>query len=106
MADYILAMTTCPEEKAEEIALKLVESRECACVNIVHGMTSIYHWDGKIEKTKECLLLMKTESHLTESLLKSLKEVHQYEVPEYIVVPIKWGSKDYLDWISENVYQP
>lgn len=102
MVEYCLALTTCRKEDAERIAQCLVEKRLCACVNIILKMVSIYHWKGQIEREDEALLLMKTVESKKEDLLSALKEIHPYEVPEFIVLPIKWGSQDYLDWISRN----
>jgi periplasmic divalent cation tolerance protein len=81
----------------------LVEARVCACVNIIPKITSIYHWKEKIVVDTEALLFMKTESRFAEFLWEILKRNHPYEVPEYIVLPIEWGSQDYLNWISESL---
>lgn len=106
MQEYVLAISTCPEKMAEEIALKLVKNRDCASVNIIRGITSFFHWEGQIEQTTEALLLMRTEKHLVEKLSTSLKEAHPYHFVEFVVVPIQWGLKDYLDWISRSIQQP
>lgn len=103
MLDYVVALTTCPVESSRKIARLLVEQRACACVNIIPKLTSIYQWKDEIVEDSESLLLMKTESSHIETLWQAVKEVHPYEVPEYIVLPIKWGSQDYLDWISQSV---
>ena len=88
---------------SEELARRLVEQRACACVNIIPKVTSIYHWKGEIVTDSEALLIMKTETKHVEPLWEAVKKVHPYEVPEYVVLHIEWGSKDYLAWISENV---
>lgn len=103
MTEYVLAITTCPENEAHSIASSLVESKSCACANIVKGITSIYHWKGKIETNTECLILMKTEKNLADRLYDNLRMVHSYDVPEFILISIDNGSKDYLSWISESV---
>ena len=102
MTEYIVALSTCPEKEAEVIGRKLVESRKCACVNIIRGITSIYHWKGNIESETEDILLMKSISGMEQKLFDELRKHHPYEVPEFIILPIKWGSKDYLDWITES----
>lgn len=100
--DCILALTTCKQEDAMDIAQSIVEKGLCACVNIIPKIKSIYHWKGKIELEEESLLLMKTTEQTKKRLLSALKEIHPYEVPEFIVLPIQWGSADYLDWIVRN----
>ena len=103
MTEYVLAMTTSPENEANNIATSLVERKLCACANIIRGVSSIYHWKGKIEADSECIILMKTKKNLIETLYNSLRKVHSYEVPEFIVISIDDGSKDYLSWISNSV---
>jgi periplasmic divalent cation tolerance protein len=103
MSEYVLAITTCPEAEADSIAYSLVEGKVCACANIIKGITSVYHWKGKIETDTECLILMKTERDLTDRLYDALKQVHSYEVPEFVVLSIDEGSEDYLSWISTSV---
>ena len=103
MSEYVLALTTCPENEADSIASSLVECKSCACANIIRGITSIYHWKGKIETDTECLILMKTEKNLIENLYDSLRKIHSYDVPEFVVISIDDGSKDYLSWISESL---
>jgi periplasmic divalent cation tolerance protein len=102
MSEYILAISTCPENEAEILARKLVESNYCACVNIIRNVSSLYHWKGKIEEDKEAILLMKTRKELEPSLMSELRKHHSYEVPEFIVVPIESGSAEYLGWIAES----
>ena len=103
MPEYVVAITTCPMKIGEELARTLVEQRACACVNIIPKVTSIYHWKNEIVTDNEALLIMKTETKNIESLWEAVKKDHTYEVPEYVVLPIEWGSKDYLVWISQNV---
>ncbi|MFW9974745.1 MAG: divalent-cation tolerance protein CutA, partial [Candidatus Thorarchaeota archaeon] len=94
---------TCPVENSKELAHILVETRLCACVNIIHNLTSIYHWKNEIVIDDESLLMIKTETKHSEALWECVKKNHPYEVPEFIVLPIKWGSQDYFDWISQSV---
>ena len=103
MPEYVVAITTCPMKISEELARTLVEKRACACVNIIPKVTSIYYWKDEIVTDNEALLIMKTETKLIEPLWEAVKKEHPYEVPEYVVLPIEWGSKDYLAWISQNV---
>ncbi|MHA1960808.1 MAG: divalent-cation tolerance protein CutA [Candidatus Thorarchaeota archaeon] len=102
MGSYILALSTCPPDKSDALARILVESRVCACVNIVTGVKSIYHWKEKIETDSESILLIKTEKRLQDKLWDTIKENHPYEVPEFVVIPIQDGSEAYLEWISSS----
>ena len=103
MNEYVVALTTCPETISEELGRTLVEKRVCACVNIIPKVVSIYRWKDEIVIDNEALLIIKTDSKHIEVLWDLLKENHPYEVPEYVVLPIEWGNKDYLKWISQNV---
>jgi len=103
MPEYVVALTTCPMKISEELARTLVKKQACACVNIIPKVTSIYNWKDEIVEDNESLLIMKTEARLVETLWEAVKREHPYEVPEYVILPIEWGSQDYLAWISQNV---
>jgi periplasmic divalent cation tolerance protein len=103
MAEHLLAVTTVGnDDDAEKVARALVESRVAACVNIIGGARSFYHWKGKLEDDRELVLLMKTRADRFSDLEAVLHEVHPYEVPELIALPIDRGSAAYLIWIDEN----
>jgi periplasmic divalent cation tolerance protein len=106
MSDFIVAMTTCPIEVAEDLARAVVEARVCACANIIPTVKSIYYWKGEIVIDNEALLVMKTKADLTSRLEEVIKRVHPYEVPEYVVLRIEEGAEDYLDCISETTKIP
>ena len=101
---FRVVYTTCPDKQtAETLASAIVENKLVACVNIVPQITSVYRWQNKIEKSEELLLIIKTdESHL-KSLEAQILELHPYEVPEFIVLPIHSGSESYLGWVKENL---
>jgi periplasmic divalent cation tolerance protein len=103
MTEYVVALTTCPTDKSRELGDYLVKARVCACVNIIPKVLSIYHWKGDIVTEDESILIMKTRGDSKEKLWTSLKEKHPYEVPEFVVLEIQWGSKDYLNWISSSI---
>jgi periplasmic divalent cation tolerance protein len=88
---------------AERIARALVEERVAACVNIVPGVVSIYRWKGVVEKENELLLVIKTIGEKVEPLKARLLELHPYELPEVVVIPIGGGHQAYLEWIAEQV---
>lgn len=103
MAGHIVVLITVSSpEEGEKIAKALVEKRVAACVNIVPGLRSIYHWQGKICDDKELLLVAKTTGTLFERLEKEVKSLHSYKIPEIVALPIIKGSDDYLSWIDEN----
>jgi periplasmic divalent cation tolerance protein len=103
MKSYIQVTTTTEtKEQAENIAKHLVESKLAACVQIVGPITSIYRWKGKVENTQEWLCLIKTKDELFNKVETAIKSLHHYETPEIIAVPIVKGSKEYLQWISEE----
>lgn len=102
MSDFIVAITTCPIEVAQDLARAVVEARVCACANIIPKVKSIYHWKGEIVADNEALIVMKTRADLSTSLKEVVKKVHPYEVPEFVVLRIEEGAKDYLDWIAET----
>ena len=101
--EYQLVLCTCPDrESAQLIAEQLVDQNLAACVNILPGVISVYRWLGNIEESNEHLLIIKTVSDVFESLVNTINDLHPYELPEVIGVPIDSGSADYLNWISEN----
>jgi periplasmic divalent cation tolerance protein len=103
MTDYVLVMITASsEEEAEEISHTLVKERLAACVNMLGGMRSIFRWKGEISSEQEVLLLAKTKDRLFEKLKKRVLELHSYEVPEIIALPILAGFEQYLSWMGKE----
>lgn len=102
MTGHIIVYITVPSpEEGEKIAKALVEKKLAACVNIVPGVRSIYHWQDKMYDEMELLLIAKTVGPLFERLEKEVKSIHPYHVPEIVAIPIIKGSKEYLDWIDD-----
>ncbi len=102
MSQYVVVfMTTPDEEVAATIGRQVVEEGLCACCNIVNPIRSIYRWKGRVHDEKEVLCVLKTRSALFESLKKRVKELHPYEVPELVALPIEEGLSEYLGWIDE-----
>lgn len=96
-------MVTCGSSaEAERMAKQLLEENLVACVNIAGRIRSLFKWKGAVSRESESLLLMKTRRELFEPLCDRVKELHTYEVPEIIAVPIIVGNPDYLDWICES----
>ncbi len=102
MTEYIVAFITAPsEDEAADMARRLVDCRLAGCVNIVRGVRSIYRWEDKTQDEAETLMIVKTRKDLFEPLMKRVKELHPFRVPEIIALPILEGSADYLGWLSE-----
>lgn len=96
-----LILSTCPnQEIADIIATTLVDEQLAACVNIVPGIQSVYRWQGKTEKESELLLLIKARADALDKIKTRIVELHPYELPEIIAVPIGDGLKQYLEWIN------
>jgi periplasmic divalent cation tolerance protein len=91
---------------AQRIARALVEERLAACVNVVPGITSIYRWKGTVEQEPELMLVIKTLGERVEQLKARLVELHPYELPELVVIPIGGGHAPYLAWLAEQVQPP
>ncbi|MEN3034491.1 MAG: divalent-cation tolerance protein CutA [Aquificaceae bacterium] len=103
MGVYLGALITCPANKAQEIATLIIEERLGACVNVIERVHSIYRWQGKVVRDEESLLIVKTSAERFDELIKRVKEVHPYTVPEIIAFPLVGGNLDYLNWIDECV---
>jgi periplasmic divalent cation tolerance protein len=103
----LLILCTCPDlATAERIAETLVSERLAACANLAPGLTSIYRWQGQIQRDSEVLLLLKTRQAIYPLLEARIRELHPYQNPEIIALPIQAGSAAYLDWIAENTGAP
>lgn len=99
----VVFITTGSSEEAQKIAHALVEERLVACVNIVAPIQSVYRWQEKIQVDQETLLIVKTTAKAMEKLAKRVKQLHSYELPEIIAVPILAGARDYLHWMDEQI---
>jgi len=100
---YLVLTTTKGRAEAGRIAKKIVEEQLAACANVVPGISSTYRWEGKIERSKETLLLIKTSKGKLAKLIKRIKELHTYKVPEIMALPIKRGSPEYFKWLRESL---
>jgi periplasmic divalent cation tolerance protein len=100
MTDCIVILITAPcEEDAVHMAREIVDTGLAGCVNIVSGVRSIYRWEGETQDNAEVLMLVKTRRDLFDTLMKRVKELHSYSVPEIIALPVLEGSGDYLGWL-------
>jgi len=80
-----------------------VQSRLCACVNVIEQMTSIYKWNGSLQEDDEALLIIKTKTEYLNQLREAVIQKHPYDVPEFISVPIEFASEPYVKWLNEQV---
>ncbi len=101
---HLVIYCACPDRAvAERIALTLVEQRLAACVNIVAGVTSVYRWQGAVHRDAEWLLVIKSGSDRYPALETCIRELHPYEIPEIIGLPIQQGSGGYLAWLDASL---
>jgi periplasmic divalent cation tolerance protein len=99
----IVLTTTATREDAGKIARALVERRLAACVNLV-AIESVYRWKDEVESAEEWLLVIKTTAAAYDHVHAAIKELHTYDLPECVLLPIENGSEDYLAWIGESVH--
>ena len=102
MKKIAILVTAGSKKEAEFIARDLVKKKLAACVNIIPSVRSIYTWKGRIETSKECLLIAKTRVGLFPRVEKAVKSLHSYECPEITALPLTKGSADYMCWIEES----
>lgn len=102
-AEYVIALTTLPADAdAAEFGRTLVDERLAACVNLMPIMESVYRWEGKIEFEAERQVVIKTSRDRVTDLWDRVRELHPYEVPEFVVMPIVDGNEAYLRWIGDS----
>ena len=99
MSYCVIYCTTATKEDAIAISKHLVKEKLIACCNILPNVTSVYEWKNEMCIDEEYLLMMKTKEELFPQIEQKIKKLHKYETPEIICMPIKDGSKEYLDWI-------
>ncbi len=102
--EYIQVSTTIEKkENAEKIAKTLVEKRLAACIQILGPIVSTYRWKGNVETAGEWICFIKSKRALYDKLEKAIKEMHPYETPEIVAMPIISGSKEYLEWLNSEL---
>ena len=95
----LVLVTAGSEEEAAKIGRTLVEEKLAACANLVPRIRSIYRWKGDIHDEQETLVLIKTRTSIFPALRNRIRELHSYEVPEIVALPISQGLQEYLDWV-------
>jgi len=99
--EYIVAFCTAPAGEAESLAKALVDAHLAACVNVT-DVQSFYRWEGGVHDEPERLLIMKTQHHLLDPLIERIRDLHTYDLPEIVAIPIIGGYAPYLNWIQEE----
>jgi periplasmic divalent cation tolerance protein len=103
MVEPLIVLTTVGNaEQGRRIARELVDSRLAACVTCIPGLTSVYRWMGRVEEDAEMLLLIKTTDARVEELKAQLLRIHPYEVPEFLVLPVRDGGEAFRRWLGES----
>ena len=101
----LMLTTTSSREEANAIANELVSRRLAACVNVIGPISSVYHWQGEVERSEEFLLLIKSTEAQTIPIQDAVRELHSYQLPEIISLNIEAGLETYLDWIAASVHR-
>lgn len=103
MSNFIVIFSTASSpEEAKKIGQTLVEEGLVACGNIIPSIESIFKWQNKLCTEREVLMVFKTKADNFDAVEKRIKQLHSYEVPEVIAIPIIQGSKQYLDWVTKE----
>ncbi|HZS53696.1 MAG TPA: divalent-cation tolerance protein CutA [Bryobacteraceae bacterium] len=104
MSDAVVVLSTCASrDEAERIANALVNDRLAACVQLLPPIQSIYRWQGAVERAEEILILIKSTSAQFPRLEQRIMELHSYETPEIIAIPVVAGAAKYLAWLRETL---
>ncbi|MCV2886287.1 divalent-cation tolerance protein CutA [Aestuariibacter sp. AA17] len=104
MTDVCIVLCTCPDtNSAERIASALIEQQLAACVSISHPITSLYRWEGKVEKSQEFQLVIKTQHAVLNDAYDMVNTLHPYDVPEWLVIQNITGSEPYIEWLESCI---
>jgi periplasmic divalent cation tolerance protein len=99
----ILVLTTLPgSEEAQRFVKRLVERRLVACGTVVEHVTSVYRWEGKVETATEAQVMLKTQRSRWDDLRTAVEQLHPYDVPELLALPVESGLQAYLDWVGSE----
>jgi len=103
MAYIVVFITVSNKKEAVKIAKGLLTAKLVACVNIVDKVESFFRWEGRVDHAKEFLLIAKSSRRKFGEIIKMVKSLHSYDVPEIIGLPVIGGNKSYLDWIDDSI---
>ena len=99
----VVLCTCASAEEGEMISRQLVESKLAACCNIIPHVSSIYHWEGKVNRDEEALIIIKTAAEKVPAVIQRITQIHSYELPEIISLPVVGGCDGYLNWVNSMV---
>ena len=102
MTTKLIYVTAPNPAEAERIAETILAERLAACANFFDGVTSLFEWDGKLCREQETILILKTGAEKTDALTARIKELHSYDCPCIVALPIESGNPDFLDWIQKT----
>ena len=100
----VVLMTAGSREEADKIANALVTEMLAACVNVLPGVTSVYRWEGEVQRDQEWLLVAKSTRQVLDDLVQRVQALHSYDLPEVIALPVVGGSEAYLRWVDGEVH--
>jgi len=103
MKEIIVFITVANKKEGQKIAGGLIKKRLAACVNLVDKIDSLFWWQGKVDRAKEVLLVVKSKQAAFKKIISTVKKLHSYEVPEIVAIPIICGEKKYLEWLNDAV---
>lgn len=104
MSDVVAGLVTGPDrEQLVRLGRALVDERLIACLNVVDRVTSVYRWEGEVCEEAEALGILKTTAARSDAVERRIRELHPYDVPEVLFIPVAAGSEPYMDWVSEQV---
>ena len=105
--EYVVVLTTLPADiDAAAFARRVIDERLAACVNLLPPMESLYRWEDGIEQETERQVIMKTSRERVVALWERVRDLHPYDVPEFLVLPIIDGNDAYLQWVGESTALP
>jgi periplasmic divalent cation tolerance protein len=106
VTDIVIVLTTAPaDDRAEQLAHQLVDERLAACATVYSPMVSVYRWKGRLEREAERQIVIKTTRDRLAALETRLRQIHSYELPEFLVLAVDQGSSAYLEWVVEETRQ-
>lgn len=101
MTDIVVVLTTVAQDRADTLARQLVDEKLAACVNLYPPMVSIYRWKGQVQRETERQVVIKTTGDRVNALEARLKQIHPYELPEFLVLAVDSGTEAYANWVRE-----
>lgn len=104
--EVLVVYVTAPRNQAADLARNLVDRGLCACVNLLGEVRSFYRWEGRVEDDPEALLVIKTTAEAFETLRATVVELHPYDLPEVIALPVAAGHAPYLAWVQTETTKP